>query len=397
MRRPLPCTETASLGIFSIILLCGSCLAQSDSAICDQGAGGLQANVGAVAVHIGPSRIGQLATRACAAELVKNNRTFPLATNVTKLGIDVFAIDLGRATPVIGLETQESDAPCCFEYRIFNLDAPTKPIRTIHGGDSFHASDSDLDGQVEIWTHDSAAIDGFEGLSLAEFDAPPTIILRYSRGKLLDVNAEFQSYFDQEISTVRGQLNAADLQEFKYVDPHEVTYSVEELHRLRLVKIRVLELVWAYLYSGREDQGWSALAEMWPSRDMARMRDLISRARDRGIHAQTDGVAAETDKHKKHAPIFDATDLLNQRKPQLTPPQVVRLTGPPETHEGRQTDTFLDLVIDSAGSVRSVHSAAKGPTDPALVTLAKSWKFIPAFKDGVPVACRMKIAVSVKQ
>jgi hypothetical protein len=43
------------------------------------------------------------------------------------------------------------------------------------------------------------------------------------------------------------------------------------MHRRRVTKIKVLEIVWAYLYSGREQQAWDALAEMWPSSDLDRI------------------------------------------------------------------------------------------------------------------------------
>jgi hypothetical protein len=36
------------------------------------------------------------------------------------------------------------------------------------------------------------------------------------------------------------------------------------MHRRRVTKIKVLEIVWAYMDSGREVQAWEALAEMWP-------------------------------------------------------------------------------------------------------------------------------------
>ena len=51
--------------------------------------------------------------------------------------------------------------------------------------------------------------------------------------------------------------------------------SAELLHRLRLIKIKVLEVVWAYLYSGRDDDAWRALAEMWPTSDQDRIRSSL--------------------------------------------------------------------------------------------------------------------------
>ena len=52
----------------------------------------------------------------------------------------------------------------------------------------------------------------------------------------------------------------------------------------------------------------------------------------------------------------------------------------------------LDLVIDTAGKVRSVKP--RGRPDEDLMRSAADWKFIPAFKNGRPVASRLHIEVS---
>jgi hypothetical protein len=48
----------------------------------------------------------------------------------------------------------------------------------------------------------------------------------------------------------------------------------------------VLAIVLGYLYSGREEQAWKALDEMWPSADKNRVRSLILERRKRGLMAQ---------------------------------------------------------------------------------------------------------------
>jgi hypothetical protein len=58
----------------------------------------------------------------------------------------------------------------------------------------------------------------------------------------------------------------------------------------------------------------------------------------------------------------------------------------------RETEMVV-LVIDAAGKVRSAKMAG-GEADPQLLEDAKAWKFIPAFKDGHAVACRMKMIIT---
>jgi outer membrane biosynthesis protein TonB len=58
----------------------------------------------------------------------------------------------------------------------------------------------------------------------------------------------------------------------------------------------------------------------------------------------------------------------------------------------------LDLVIDSAGKVRSVELAGKAKRiDSELISAASAWKFVPAFRYGRPVAARLRLTVSPKQ
>jgi len=58
---------------------------------------------------------------------------------------------------------------------------------------------------------------------------------------------------------------------------------------------------------------------------------------------------------------------------------------------------LLDLLIDSAGKVRSVEPAGNTKSDPDLIKAATEWKFVTAFKDGRAVASRLRLAVSVKR
>lgn len=378
------------------LALCGCCFAQAGSTICDHGASTFRATLGKVSVYVGPSRIGELAARNCAAEMTWNKHVDPIASDAAKLGMDVFAADLGRVTPVIGFQVQISDAACCAQYQVFALDAPVKPVRTITGSASFYAVDSDLDGQVEIWTHDDAVIDGFDGLSLAEFDEAPVVILRFAGGKLMDVTSEFRGDLDRKIASWRDQINSGELIAFKNGKVHDASLTAESQHRLRALKVKILEIVSAYLYSGREDRAWSSLADMWPIEDVPRIRELMVSARARGIHSQTDGDGAPNSrKRAKRAPVFDATSVTSVR---LSPPQPIIMTRPPlEDSRTAQAEASLDLIIDCAGKVNSVTAAGKSSTDQALLEAAQSWQFIPALKDGMPVASRLKLSVSLKQ
>jgi len=364
-----------------------------------------------VKVHVGAAKnraLETFATHACAAKLSWEKQELLVATGAAQLDLDAFGVDLGDGVPVAAFQIKKSETDCCMDYGIYSLEKPPRLLRTITGGEFFNASDVDLDGRVEIWTNDGAAVNGFEKLALGELDSAPAVVFRFSHGQLVDVSAEFQSYFDDEIARIRAGVSAEDLADFKNSDGGLAAIptpaSAERLHHLRVIKIKVLEIVWDYLYSGREQDAWRSLAEMWPPADMDRIRAALLNARAHGIHSQADATSASHPQgKKKHAPIFDAVSRPGPG-PRLgvIPPEGILLELPPgfgiQQPGLPEPEMLLDLVIDAAGKVRSAEPAEKARAiDPDRIKLALTWKFIPAFRADHPVASRLRIAVHPKQ
>ncbi len=321
-----------------------------------------------------------------------------MEAGATQIDLDAFGIDLGDGVPVAAFQVRKSDTGCCMEYRIFSLEKPPRLLRTITGGEYFSASDIDLDGRVEIWAEDGAAVNGFESLTAGELDTPPEVALRFAHGQLTDVGAEFVPDYDKKIAKLRDAMAAPDLEDFKKSDGRlaEVVTpaSAERLRRLRTVKIKVLEIVWAYLYSGREREAWCQLGEMWPASDVDRIRAAMVKARAAGIHSQADSTSPGPQGKKKHVPVFDASQ---PRSDLESTPTGILLEF--QSVAGEQTrlpaELRLGLLIDSAGKVRSARAPLGVP--PSAVAVTSTWKFIPAFKDGRPVACYSRVSVWPKQ
>jgi len=172
---------------------------------------------------------------------------------------------------------------------------------------------------------------------------------------------------------------------------------------MRGAKAKILEIIWTYLYSGREQQAWALLAEMWPAADLARIHAAILNARAHGISAQVNGGSkAAPGTRKKRAQIFDAVTKSQSGKLEVIPPEPIMLRRPPleatADKDLPQSELLLELVIDAAGKVRKVEPAGKAKSvDPNLIYTATGWKFIPAFKAGQAVASRMRLAVSPRQ
>ncbi len=392
------------------------CHAQSHDVICRDGAGEFDTEFHTgIKVHVGAARNGELATRVCAATLSWNKENLDIVAAAAEVDVDAFGVDLGLAVPVVAFQVKKSTPDCCMEYKIYSLRTPPVLLRTITGGDFFSAADTDLDGRVEIWTDDAASVEGFESLLLSDLDFAPPIVLRFVRGRLLDVSSEFQPYFDQKIAEERAKLNPQDLGDFKSSDGKLASTSAvppDWLFHLRRVKAKALEIVWSYLYSGRDQEAWRSLADLWPTADVDRIRVAILSARARGIRAQLDGVSKAIPTGREiHTKIFDATTVVAATpgmtpkdvatKLEITPPKPILMQRPPPLTAYElglaQTESNLKLVIDSAGKVRSAEMLGDAPVDEGLLNSTSKWKFIPAFSADQPVASRILLGVSLKR
>jgi hypothetical protein len=398
--------------LLSFLFFFGVCTefsnAQMHDTLCKDGDGGFRAEShSGVTVQVRAARAGELSMRSCEAVLSWDKETLTVATSASQIDLDTFGADLGLGMPVASFQIRKKDeADCCMEYKIYSLEKNPRLLRVLTGGDFFSAADTDLDGRVEIWTNDAAAVQGFESLSLAELDAAPTIVLRFTNGKLLDVSSEFQAYFDVQVAQLRKEMDSDALRGFKSSNgklSDTGARSAESIKRMRAAKVKVLEIVWSYLYSGREEQAWRELAEMWPTEDFARIQKAMLDATARGIRRQIDGVSQSKARIRKpkRVQVFDAMHESDSGKLEVTPPVPIMLRRPPPLGIDKGptgAESLLNLVIDSAGKVRSAEPSGKRQSvDQVLLQAAYFWKFIPASKNGKAVASRIRIANSLRQ
>jgi hypothetical protein len=398
-------------------LTASACHAQNRDVLCRDGVGEFDAEFQTgVKVHVGAGRNKELAARVCDAALSWSDQTLVLTSAVSELDIDALGVDLGVGVPIVALQVKKSKTECCMAYEIYSLKQPPVLLRRITGGEYFSAADTDLDGRVEIWTDDAAAVEGFENLRLSDLDFAPPIVLRFVRNRLLDVSSEFRPYFDQKIAGERAKLIPQDLTDFKNSDGKLDPASripVVMLSRMRSAKMKVLEIVWAYVYSGREQDAWRSLEEMWPASDIERIRGAMLNARARGIRSQVDGVLTVTHPGRQaYAKIFDGTIVVSATPglspkgakvatPIIPPRAILMEREPPLTtaeQELAQTESTLKLVIDSAGKVRSVEVIGNTEkVDDQLLRSTSNWKFIPAFNVDQPVASQIFLGVSLRR
>jgi hypothetical protein len=420
--RPVPKHSNASImiahppralrvrALLSSIFFClvsSFCSSQTHDLVCSDGSGKFEVKfTTGVTVSVGAAKNGGLSRRVCKATLTWDRQDLQVVPEASQVDIDALGVDLGLDMPVVAFQVKNFDSDSGLAYQIYSLQKPPRLLRTITGGDFFSAADTDLDGHIEIWTGD-AALDGFENLALSELDFAPTIVLRFENHRLMDVSSEFRSNFDGQIAEVRARLDSHELTDFRSSDgklPVMSPMPVEQLHRLRIAKIKILEIVWAYLYSGREQEAWHALADFWPPADFDRVRASIMNSYTRGIHSQVDGVSPGSSRlHLKHSAYVYNSATDTEGKPAGsdsanltadTKPQAILLRRPPplDTQDALpKSEEMVDLVIDAAGKVRSAKMV--GAADKDLISATADWKFIPAFRNGRAVASRMRLAV----
>jgi hypothetical protein len=405
-----------------VSLLPNECAGQSYKSLCIQGNNKYQAaSHHRIEVSVEPAESGGFGTHLCRAALEWDKQSLVVAQDAVEVDLDLFDVDLEGLGPVAAFQIKESADDCCLVYQIYSLEKPVRLLRTIRSG-TFHGADTDLDGRVEIWAEDRASIDGLEGLNQDAIRYPPSYVLRFEHGRLLDASRAFQEYFDQIIAAVRREMNPDDLRAF-HQSSGSLQYSIgriDEWRKLRSIRVQVLEIVWAYFYSGRETEAWKELDAMWPAEDAARMQASLRKARAGGILTQIDGISSLPPAKKRSqvfddpvetqhgisaaiiemgthiesrpAPVFDRSEVKEAQPIQMWRPM------PADLNKVVAGEEWLDLLIDSAGKVRLVKwTERKTPPDEELLSYALAWKFIPAHRHGKSVASRLRFAVFPKR
>ncbi len=407
------------------ILLCTapiSLAGQARGVVCSGGSGSfrLKFKTG-VTVSVGAQKQAGFAAHACEARLEWDGQSLVAEPSSWQVDIDALGIDLGLGSPVVAFQIKSTDLDGFMRYEIYSLRKPPQKVRTIVGGEWYSAADTDLEGRVEIWTDDAKAINRFEDIPPSAFDFAPPVVLRFEKKKLIDASAEFQPAYDGRIDALRAQLDPRQLGDFKASDGKLKSLyppTPEEWARLRATKVKVLEIVWCYLYSGRDRQAWDALESMWPAADLDRIRAAILSARADGIRREVERVSPGLPAHfkNKKVTIFDPPSQVDPRSNDLAWAYAPGMSGPGELDRTFSADSFpvrilmerpipaegsdvsvrtevpVELVIDAAGKVRSAKAIANPDQD--LIQATTGWKFVPAFRFGLPVASRIQMGIT---
>jgi hypothetical protein len=417
----------------SISVLCAGMSAQSRQVVCDRGVGHFETTFRTgVIIDVGAVANGGFSSRACQAVLNWGNGRTVAVQTAAQVDIDVLGADLGLGEPVVAFEVRQTQDDWRTKYEIWSLQKKPHLLLELTGGDRYRTVDAGFNRQTAIWTTDAVAVQGFEGLTHADLPFSPTMVLQFDRSRMVDVSAWYRPEYDGQIAKLREGLTREALAQFRKSDgrlERELKPTADHVN-LKKTKITVLEIVWAYLYSGRSELAWAELADAWPPEDVSRIKAAIVATRAQGIEAQVNRIAS--DKHSPKwmerpfvyeylkpgesgdqidgVPTYNALGTAgpgavsvksqgydSQRFEADVEPKPILLWRPPPSTTERtlvQREETVLLTIDAAGKVESAKMVVP-MSDPELLQAATNWKFMPAMRDGKPVAYKMKMDVGL--
>jgi hypothetical protein len=218
-------------------------------------------------------------TDRCRATITSAKGTVMTAAKNWSLAVDkISGSDInGDGKMELVIDGYSGGERCCFTYTIVRLGATARVIRKIESSSAL-AFEKQEDGSVLIRGGDSS-FDYF--LVPHEIAVIPQVVLKMQGDSLIDVSTQFQPEYDKRIADARSQLTSADLDKFRQSRYSAKLFS-DQIPTVR----RVLIIVLNYLYSGREEQGWKELEELWPASDQDRIKALILERRERGLLKQ---------------------------------------------------------------------------------------------------------------
>ena len=174
----------------------------------------------------------------------------------------------GDGHPGLVLEGYSGGAHCCYTYVIVDLGDLPVILQPVTNESPFYFFKDEASHQFRVMTSDGA-FDYFDGMCHA--CAPfPRVVLRIDRDGLHDVSSQFTEQYDSEIALARARIAEGEISKFQIADFEDA-------------KKVVLEIVFSYLYSGRETQAWQTLDEMWPAGDRERVKGVIIKTKAGGL------------------------------------------------------------------------------------------------------------------
>lgn len=223
----------------------------------------------------------------CRAVVLDKNQKTVFSAEDKRFSIDVAGQDVnGDGVPDVVIYGYSGGAHCCWTYYVISLgEHPGLITKFENERDAVFLKEEET-GRFYISTLDGA-FDYFDGLCHA-CTPFPRVFLRIEGKRVVDIGPTFARAYDEIIKENRAALTAGDV---AVVTAMKTNPSESGSSDVFEAAAKVLSIVLAYLYSGREDEARHELQTMWPPFDQDRMWNLIQEHRCEGILRYVYGAA----------------------------------------------------------------------------------------------------------
>lgn len=187
----------------------------------------------------------------------------------------------GDSVPDLVLESYSGGAHCCWAYYVISLGEAPHLIKKFENERGAAFVRNTPNGRIEIITQDGA-FDYFDGQCHA-CTVFPTVYLRLEGEQLVDCGSSHVKSYDEIIAKNQKELTAQERQSIHSAQGNPYDADDDMLTTTK----KIFNIVFAYLYSGREVQAHQALEELWPASDQQRLWNLILETRKKGVLSQT--------------------------------------------------------------------------------------------------------------
>ena len=215
----------------------------------------------------------------CRAVVLDSQKKIVFSTSDHRFSIEVAGRDVnGDSIPDVVIAGFSGGAHCCWTYYFISLGAEPKLLLKFENERDAAIYEDEHTKRIYFGIQDGA-FDYFDGLCHA-CTPFPLVFFRLEGKRLVDISSEFTTDYDDIVKESKAALKNEDLAAIAAM----VTKPTETPQpETRDAVERILTIVFAYLYSGRENQARQELQAMWPKFDQDRMWGLIQEQRREGI------------------------------------------------------------------------------------------------------------------
>ncbi|SRR5712691_4514869 len=268
--------------LFCLLLASGIPAYAANRSECRQGRGSVLRKIRGFEIRISPypDKEDPLEDE-CEAEIYDRRGDVIFSEHDWGFSIVLAGVDVnGDGIPDVVLEAFSGGTHCCWTYYFLSLGPRPGLLLKFDNNRDASFFWYKKPGQIYMEIQDGA-FDYFDEVCHA-CSPFPLVYLRLDGSNLVDISREYAGNYDEIIRVSQKALTGGARRRLK-----ALTEKPSDAEPVRKARYNALMIVFAYLYSGREEQAHQALQELWPRFDQERIWNLIIQTRHNGILCYT--------------------------------------------------------------------------------------------------------------